>query len=253
MIAAETIAGGYAPAGDLLAGRAILITGAGGGLGRATAVACARHGATTILLGKTTKKLEATYDAVAALGGPQPAIYPMNLVGATWNDHQQLADVVEREFGKLHGIAHCAAHFTSFAPFETMPPRDWMDALQVNLTAAFTLTRVCLPLMAKAEDASVAFITEGAAFDPKPYRGAYGLTKFALIGLAAMWAQELSAQPHIRINAFDPGPMKTDLRRKGYPEGHEHLPAPEAAAQSLLWLLGPDSRGQNGKAFRHPA
>jgi NAD(P)-dependent dehydrogenase (short-subunit alcohol dehydrogenase family) len=251
MLQPETMAGDYSPASDLLSGRTILITGAGGGLGRALAIACGRHGATGILLGKTTKKLEATYDAVVAAGGPQPAIYPMNLVGATWNDHQQLADVVDKEIGKLHGIAHCAAHFTSFAPLETMPPRDWMDSLQVNLTAAFTLTRVCLPLLAKADDASVAFITESAAFDPKPYRGAYGITKYALAGLAAMWAQELTAQPQIRINAFDPGPMRTDLRRKGYPEGLDKVPGPEAAAQSLLWLLGPDSRGQTGKAFRH--
>lgn len=253
MIQAEPIAGGYAPAGDLLSGRTILITGAGGGLGCALAVACARHGATTILLGKTTKKLEATYDAVVSAGGPQPAIYPMNLVGATWNDHQQLAEVVEKEIGALHGIAHCAAHFTSFAPLETMKPRDWMDALQVNLTAAFTLTRVCLPLMAKSDDASVVFLTESAAFDPKPYRAAYGLTKYALVGLALMWAQELTAQPQLRINAFDPGPMRTDLRRKGYPDGFERMPAPDTAAQSLLWLLGPDSRGNTGKAFRHQA
>jgi NAD(P)-dependent dehydrogenase (short-subunit alcohol dehydrogenase family) len=253
MIVAEPVAGDYTPARNLLSGRTILITGAGGGLGRALAVSCARHGATTVLLGKTTKKLEATYDAVVATGGPQPAIYPMNLVGATWNDHQQLADVIEKEIGKLHGIAHCAAHFTSFAPLATMAPRDWMDALQVNLTAAFTLTRVCLPLLAKADDASVVLLTESAAFEPKPYRGAYGLSKYAVVGLAMMWAQELTAQPQIRINAFDPGPMRTDLRRKGYPEGLDKLPEPEGAAQSLLWLLGPDSRGHTGKAFQHPA
>jgi NAD(P)-dependent dehydrogenase (short-subunit alcohol dehydrogenase family) len=253
MIQAEPIAAGYQPAADLLVGRTILITGAGGGLGRALAVACSKHGATAILLGKTTKKLEATYDAVVAAGGAQPAIYPMNLIGATFADHQQLSEVVDKEFGKLDGIAHCAAHFTGFAPFETMAPRDWMEAMQVNLTAAFTLTRVCLPLLSKASDASVAFITEGAAFDPKPYRGAYGLTKFALIGMASMWAQELSHVPQLRINAFDPGAMKTDLRRKGYPEGHEKLPMPEQAAQSLLWLLGPGSTGQTGKAFQHTA
>ena len=250
MIVAEPVAGGYTPASDLLSARTILITGAGGGLGRALAIACGRHGATTILLGKTTKKLEATYDAVVAAGGPQPAIYPMNLVGATWNDHQQLADVVEKEIGRLHGIVHCAAHFNGFAPLETMAPRDWMDALQVNLTAAFTLTRVCLPLLAKAEDASVVFLTEGAALDPKAYRAAYGLSKYALVGLAAMWAQELTAHPQVRINSFDPGPMRTDIRRKGYPEGLD-VPGPEGAAQSLLWLLGADSRGHTGKFFRH--
>lgn len=176
----------------------------------------------------------------------------MNLLGATWNDHQQLADTLGNELGSLNGIVHAAAHFTAFAPLETMAPKDWMDAWQVNLTAAFTLTRLCLPMLVKADDASVIFLTEAAASDPRPYRGAYGLSKIALAGMAAMWAQEVEAHPQLRINAFDPGPMRTDLRRRGYPDGYEHLPLPEAAATSMLWLLSADSRGRSGRQFRHP-
>lgn len=236
---------------DALRGRNILITGSGDGLGRATAEYCARLGATVILLGRTIKKLEATYDAIEAAGGAQPAIYPMNLLGATWKDHEQLAETLQKEFGSLHGLAHCAAHFTSFAPLATLPPRDWMDSLQVNLTAAYTMTRVCLPLLQAADDASVVFITEAAARAPKPFRGAYGLCKYALEGLVQMWAQEQQdVHPQLRLNSYDPGPMRSELRRRGYPSGHERVPTAERAAQALGWLLGRDSAGHTGCAYQ---
>jgi NAD(P)-dependent dehydrogenase (short-subunit alcohol dehydrogenase family) len=235
-----------------LAGRNLLITGAGDGLGAATALAAARAGATVVLLGRTVKKLEKVYDLIAAEGLPQPALYPMNLLGATWVEHQQLADTLERELGTLHGIAHCAAHFTSFNPLETLPPKDWMDNLQVNLTAPYVLTRVCLPLLGKAEDASVVFVTEAAARDPKAFRGAYGIAKIAQEGMVRMWAQELRVHPQLRLNTYDPGPMRTELRRRGYPSGHDNLPTPEGAAAALLYLLGPQSCGQSGLAFKNP-
>ncbi|HSN20236.1 MAG TPA: SDR family NAD(P)-dependent oxidoreductase, partial [Usitatibacter sp.] len=69
----------YEPAADLLAGRVILVTGAGQGLGRAVAIACAAHGATVALLGRKQEKLEATYDAIAEGGHPEPALVPLDL------------------------------------------------------------------------------------------------------------------------------------------------------------------------------
>src|SRR5690554_7730391 len=67
----------YVAPADLLAGRTILVTGAGDGIGRAAALAYARHGATLILLGRTLAKLEKVYDEIEVFGGPQPAIYPL--------------------------------------------------------------------------------------------------------------------------------------------------------------------------------
>ena len=66
----------YQPGPSLLAAASILVTGAGQGLGRAVALACAAHGATVALLGRKLEKLEATYDAIVAAGGPEPALIP---------------------------------------------------------------------------------------------------------------------------------------------------------------------------------
>lgn len=252
----SSIPEGYSARPDLLKDRIILITGAGDGFGRAAALACARCGASVILLGRTIKKLEAVYDAIeaggTASGGPPatPAMYPLNLFGATWNDHSELAATVEREFGRLDGLVHNAAHFNSFTPLADLPPKDWIEAVQVNLTAAWSLTRLCMPIMRQRPDASIIFVADSAGRSPKAYRGAYGVTKYAIEGMVQGWAQELSTAPGLRINTYDPGPMRTALRLKGYPgEDPQRVPPPEAAVSGLLFLLGPDSIGRSGEAF----
>lgn len=240
----------YTPKHRLLKDRVILITGAGDGLGKAAALACAGLGATVVLLGRTVPKLEQVYDAIERSGGAKPAIYPMNLAGASWNEYQQLADTLDREFGKLDGILHCAAHFKAFAALDDIDPREWVESLQVNLTGAYTLTRLCLPLLRKSADASVVFVSAACARTPKAFHGIYGISKAALEAMARTWSQEIELEPGLRMNTIDPGPMRTQIRIKGFPgELTDKVPAAETVVPSLLWLLGPDSRGVSGRSF----
>jgi NAD(P)-dependent dehydrogenase (short-subunit alcohol dehydrogenase family) len=251
MLPEEMVPAGYTPADQLLRERVILITGASGGLGSAAALACARRGATVVLLGRNVKKLEKIYDQIEAVGGAKPAIYPMNLAGATWNEMSELPATIEREFGRLDGLVHAAAHFTVFSPLSDIAPRDWMESLQVNLTAAYTLTRLSLPLLEKSADASVVFLTDPSGCDNKAYRGAFGVAKYALEGMVKSWASELEQRPKLRLNAYDPGPLRTFLRLKGYPgEDAQKVPLPETAVPGVLYLLGPDSRGLSGRRFK---
>src|SRR6056297_1026128 len=99
----------YQASQDFLKDKVILVTGAGDGLGQAAAKAYAAHGATVVLLGRTIPKLEKTYDAIVAAGGPEPALYPLNLEGATPKDYEQLAETLNEQFGGLHGLLHSAA------------------------------------------------------------------------------------------------------------------------------------------------
>jgi NAD(P)-dependent dehydrogenase (short-subunit alcohol dehydrogenase family) len=241
----------YRPAATLLQDRVVLVTGAGGGLGRAVALACAQHGARLILLGRTVAGLEAVYDAIKAGGGPEPALYPMNLAGAAWQDYEELAATLGREFGRLDGLAHCAAHFKGYTPLAATEARDWLDALQVNVTAPFALTRHCLPLLEQAGDGSVVLVADACGRRGKAYSGAYGVSKFALEGLMQTWAQELESAGRVRINTLDPGPMDTALRRRGYAD-RAGTRDPAIAAAALLWLLGPDSRATSGQALSLP-
>ena len=94
----------YTPVPDLLADRVVLVTGAGAGIGAAVAQAAGAHGATVVLLGRTVHKLELVYDAIKEAGGPEPAIYPMNLEGAAPKDYRDLAVTLHKEFGRLDGV-----------------------------------------------------------------------------------------------------------------------------------------------------
>ncbi|WP_299691547.1 SDR family NAD(P)-dependent oxidoreductase [Hydrocarboniphaga sp.] len=235
-------------------GRVILVTGATGGLGSAASQALARLGAHVILLGRSVPKLEKLYDAIEAAGGAQPAIVPINLMTATWAAYDDLAQTIEKEFGKLDGLLHAAAHFKSFTRLEDLEPRDWMDSLQVNLTAPYTLTRLCLPMLRESQDASVVFVTDDGGRVPKPFQAAYGVTKAAGETLFRSWAMELEAESRVgsglRFNTWHPGPMGTEIRGKGYAsDARAQVNPPERVIPQLLWLLGPASRGVTAQAL----
>ncbi|NIP71557.1 MAG: YciK family oxidoreductase [Gammaproteobacteria bacterium] len=241
----------YSPAPELLRERVLLITGAGAGIGSAVARAAARHGATVILLGRTIAKLEKVYDEIESAGSPQPAIYPMNLEGATVKDYEDLALTVEREFGRLDGLVHNAAALGTLAPLQVYEPALWYRVLQVNLNAPFLLTQACLGLLNQGADASVVFVSDGVGRTARAYWGAYAVSKFGLEGLMQILADETDSNTSIRANSVDPGPVRTALRNEAYPaEDKDALALPEHVVLPFLYLLGPDSVGVTGKAFR---
>ena len=94
---------------NLLAERVFLITGATGGFGKAASLALASHGATVVLLARNLRLVEALYDEIEQAGYPTPAIYPMNLEGASEHYYAELANNVESQLGRLDGMIHCAA------------------------------------------------------------------------------------------------------------------------------------------------
>src|SRR5579872_1278321 len=167
----------YAPPKDSLKDRAILVTGAGAGIGRAVSKSLAAHGATVILLGKTVKKLESVYDEILAAGGPTPAIYPMDLMGARYKDHEDLVGALDKEYGRLDGLLHNAGILGERTPIEHHEVHIWQQVLQVNLTAPFMLSKACLELLYKSADASVLFTSSGVARKPRAYWGAYSVSK----------------------------------------------------------------------------
>lgn len=239
----------YTPAPDLLASRRILITGAGDGIGRAVALACAQHGASVILLGRTAKKLEKVYDEIERQGWPQPALLPLDLATASPLHYEQLAQTVEKELGRLDGLLHNAADAGTLTPLEHYTPEMWFRVMQVNLNAAWLLTRACLPLLHKSTDASIIFTTADVGRQGRAYWGAHGVSCFGLEGMMQILADELATEGKIRVNSLNPGTVRTGLRSRLYPgEDRDALPAPETIMPAYLYLLGPDSQGVNGRA-----
>ena len=235
-------------AADALAGRVVLVTGAHGGLGAEAAKACARAGATVVLLGRKVPKLNRVYDAVKALG-PEPAIYPIDLAGADPADYAQLAEKVAGELGGLHGLLHCAAEFSGLAPLETIEPEAFVRCLHVNLTAPWLLTQACLPWLRQSGDSAVVFTTDDPARVGKAYWGAYGLAKQGLAALVRQLGAETDQTP-VRVAGLEPGPMRTDLRARAYAdEAQLRVPGPAAYAPACVHLLSPAGIAQRGRVW----
>jgi len=240
----------YQPTPDLLQDRVILVTGAGSGIGRAIARRLAGHGATVILLDRAIRMLEQVYDEIEQAGGPRPAIYPMNLEGATPKDYADLAQVLDTEFGRLDGLLHNAALFEGLTPIFNYDIELWYRILQVNLNAPFLLTQAALGLLNRSADASVVFTTDRVGDEGQAYWGAYAVAKGGAQTLMKLLASELETNTPIRVNSIDPGRVRTELSLRAYPgRNPAEWARPEDILAVYLYLLGPDSKGVTGQTF----
>ena len=226
--------------------RVILVSGAHGGLGSAAAVACARAGATVVLLGRKLPKLNRVYDAVAQAGA-EPLLYPLDLEGATPDDYAELADRLHAELGHLDGVLHCAVEFKGLTPLEHTDPAAFARVMHVNLTAPWWLSQACLPLLRQSADAALVFALDDLERVGQPYWGAYGIAQHGLAAMVGMLHAEL-ASSSIRVSALQPGPMRTGLRSRAYADDND-LQAREAtdyadACVTLLSSAGAAHRGQ---------
>lgn len=229
-----------------LEGRVVLISGAQGGLGSASAIACAEAGATLVLLGRKLPKLNRLYDAVTQVG-PEPLLYPLDLEGASPDDFAELVDRLHAELGRLDGVLHCAAEFRGLTPLEHTDPAAFARALHVNLTAPWWLSQACLPLLRQAEDAALVFALDDPARVGQAYWGGYGVAQHGLASLVTMLAAEMQGTP-VRVSALQPGPMRTGLRSRAYaddvdPQVREAADY-AAACVSLLSAGGAQYRGR---------
>jgi NAD(P)-dependent dehydrogenase (short-subunit alcohol dehydrogenase family) len=230
-----------------LAGRAILITGAAGGLGRALSLACASRGATLVLHGRVVRKLEALYDDIVAAGNPEPTLLPLDFATATRADFDNVAGAVRAQLGRLDGIVHTASFLGSLGPIEHQDPDAWRTAFAVNVTAALALTRAVAPLLAAAPDASVVFTLDARGVDPRAFWGGYAASKAALAALAATLADEWETRANQRVNAVVPGPIRSPLRARTHPgEDRETLRPPEALVPLYLHLLAGQAKAESG-------
>lgn len=238
----------WTPAAGSLAERVILITGAAGGLGRASALACAKAGATVLLADRKARTLEPVYDEIAALPGvPQPVLQPMDLQGASPLEYQTLAQSIERQLGRLDGVVHAAVKCEGLTPLAALSPEEWISTLHVDLSAPFLLTQACMPLLLAREDSAVVFVLDDPRRMGSAHWGAYGVAKAGLEGLASILHEETD-ETSLRVHTLLPAPMRTALRRTVWAgEDPATVSTPAAAADAVLYLLSPAAQAARGK------
>ena len=240
----------YQATKDLLKDKVILVTGASDGIGRVAAKVYAKHGATVILLGRDLKKLEYVYDEIEADGGAQPAIIPMNFSSAIPTEYEQLAINIEQEFGRLDGILHSAGILGDLTPLEMYDPNTWDEVMKVNLRAPFMLTQHLLPLLKRAPEASVIFMSSSVGRKARAFWGAYAVAKAGIENLTVLFADELANTSKVRVNCINPQGTRTAMRAKAYPaEDPSQVPPAEQIMPLFLFLMGAESVGVNGKSF----
>ena len=228
---------GWQSATDTLAGRVILVTGAYGGLGGAVTRAAMRSGATVVITGKRKRGLEKMYDALRDEGLAEPVIHPLDMEAATPKDYTALAEGLERDFGRLDGIVHCAVSFAGLTPIAMHRPDEWLRAMHVNVNAPFALTQACLPLLTRASDSAAVFVLDAPELVQRAHWGGYGVSKAALERFVAILHEETD-ESALRVHAMLPAPMRTALRRLAYfGEDSMQQPTPDAAAQAAVYLL----------------
>ena len=238
----------FVPADNCLDGKTILVTGAGDGIGRVAALTYARYGATVLLLGRTSSKLEYVYDEIESFGGKQPAMLPMNLEGASYAEMQQLERLIDKEVGQLDGILHNAGMLGQLTPLEMYDIDTFAQVMKVNFTATFMLTQALLPLLKEADQGSIVFTSSTVGTHPRAFWGAYALSKQAVEGMSDIFTQETQNTTNLRFNCINPGGTRTNMRAHAYPgESPMSLKTPEDIMAGYVCLMSDESIGVRGQ------
>jgi 3-oxoacyl-[acyl-carrier protein] reductase len=217
-----------------LSGKIALITGAGRGIGRATAIALAKEGVHIGMLGLNMSNLEKVSAELAEYG--------VTISAAT-------ADVTD-----LESVSHAVEHITSelgpidilinnagtakFGDFLELAPEEWEKIIQVNLMGVYNVTRTVLPEMIDRKTGDIINISSSAGQRGAAVTSAYSASKFAVLGLTE--ALMLEVRKHnIRVTALTPSTVATDLAFETnlITENRDNLMQPEDLAELIVSQL----------------
>lgn len=219
-----------------LASRIALVTGASRGIGYATALALARAGAHIIAVARTQGGLEELDDAIRAEGG-SATLVPLDITDL--DGISRLGAALHERHGKLDILLGNAAVAGPSSPLGHIEMKPWHDTLATNLTANVQLIRCMEPLLQQSDAGRAVFVTTGTASKASAYRGPYAVSKAALETLVRVWANE-TATTALRVNLFNPGPVRTHMRAIVRPgEDPETLDTPAQVAETIVPLCLP--------------
>ncbi|RTM10280.1 MAG: SDR family NAD(P)-dependent oxidoreductase [Bradyrhizobiaceae bacterium] len=242
-----------------LANRIALVTGASRGIGYATAIALAKAGAHIVATARTQGGLEELDDEIRKLGG-SATLVPLNLTDS--DGIARLGAGLHERYGKLDILVGNAGVLGPSSPIGHIELKTFNDVMAVNVSANFQLIRCMEPLLKQSDAGRAVFITSGAANKATAYVSPYAASKAALETLARAWAQE-TANTKLRVNLFNPGPVRTRMRATLMPgEDPETLDTPEQVAEFIVPMCAPgwtetgkfyDYKTRTLMSFRAPA
>jgi NAD(P)-dependent dehydrogenase (short-subunit alcohol dehydrogenase family) len=221
-----------------LSGRIALVTGASRGIGAATAQALGEAGAHVVLTARDVKSLEAVEDAIHQAGGIA-TIAPLDLMEP--DGIPRLAAAIAQRWDKLDILVLNAAFLPSLTPVSQIEPKQFGQAMTVNVLATQALIAAFDPLLKRAGQGRVIGLTSSVGAAPRPYWGAYAATKAAFEVLLECYASEIEKLGDTRVAILDPGATRTTMRARAYPgEDPASVKPPETVAARILALVTGD-------------
>ncbi|MGO9359670.1 MAG: SDR family NAD(P)-dependent oxidoreductase [Xanthobacteraceae bacterium] len=229
--------------------RIALVTGASRGIGRATALALADAGAHIVAVARTVGGLEELDDEIRAAGG-SATLVPLDVTDS--DGLARLGAALHERHGRLDVLVGNAGVAGPSSPLGHIDLKAWNNVIAVNVTANFQLVRCMEPLLQRSDAGRAVFITSGAANKATAYLGPYAASKAAVETLARVWAHE-TASTTIRVNLFNPGPIRTRMRAGVMPgEDPMTLDTPEQAAEFIVPMCLP-AWTQTDRLFDYPS
>lgn len=231
------------------AGRTIVVTGAGSGIGHATALRIIAEGGHVVAADIDALRLQ---ELVEHAGKDCVTAVPGDITDAS---------VIEQIIGDaprtIDGLANVAGIMDGFLPPAELDDDTWQRVLNVNLTATMRLTRAVLPAMIEAGAGAIVNVASEAALRPSAAGAAYAASKHAVVGYTKSVAFFHGPQG-VRANVVAPGPTVTNIegamrslhaRQRSGPVMQATMPVPAAADQvaaAIVWLLSDDASNING-------
>ncbi|HEY0657354.1 MAG TPA: SDR family NAD(P)-dependent oxidoreductase [Pyrinomonadaceae bacterium] len=191
-----------------LNGKVALITGAGSGIGKATALLFAKEGARIAALGHTEDELRETVDEIVSAGG-EAVVVVADISSA--EEMQKATEQTISEFGRLDVVFANAGINGVWAPLEDLEPEEWDKTISVNLRGTFLTVKYAIPHLKKqGGSVIVTSSVNGTRIFSNTGATAYSCTKAAQVAFTKMMALEL-AKHRIRVNVICPGAIETDI------------------------------------------
>ena len=231
-----------------LLGRNVLVTGASRGLGAALARRFAEEGAAVSLCARDEEGLRATRARVLERAPETRVVVRRADVTRRDQVERWIAGSAE-ELGAPHALVNNASVLGPLVPIEQYEPEAWRRVLEVNLTGAFLCARAIVPHLRRTRG-SLVNVSSGVGRGGRPRWGAYSVSKNGLETLSEIMAGELEEEG-VRVNAVDPGAMRTSMRADAYPdEDPATLPTPYEVTDVFVYLVSDASTGVTGRRFR---
>ena len=229
-----------------LPGVVAIITGAGRGIGRATAEAFAHQGARVVLCSRTKSEIDDAVASIEAKGGL--AVGRKTDIGSP-REAEALAKFAIRRFGTIDVLINNAGILGPRVPLAEYPLRAWNEVIRINLSGTYHMTRAVLPFMMRRGSGCIVNVTSSVGRQGRAGWGAYAISKSGIESLTYMFAEELRPSG-LRVFGFNPGGTRTRMRAAAYPEEDPSLlPEPSVAAEALVRLVRYAPSEQSGVCF----